>query len=178
MTPADPIIRRVWAMPNSNTFEIKPIKDFVNRYLSVSKVSIDAFARNSKMATWTNDLNPNTEASYHLEANDFFLLLREKGVRADLAIIDPPYSPRQTKECYNGIGVKMTKDSTLLAKTRKLWRENLLPILANDSVVLSFGWNTVGMGKTLGFELLEILLVCHGSDHNDTICLAERRITR
>lgn len=32
------------------------------------------------------------------------------------------------------------------------------------------------MGKERGFEILEILLVCHGGAHNDTICLAERRI--
>lgn len=39
--------------------------------------------------------------------------------------------------------------------------------------VLHFGWSSVGMGE--GWTQEEILLVCHGSDHNDTICLAERR---
>jgi len=34
----------------------------------------------------------------------------------------------------------------------------------------------IGMGKGLGYEIVEILLVCHGSDHNDTICLAERKL--
>jgi hypothetical protein len=42
--------------------------------------------------------------------------------------------------------------------------------------VLSFGWNTVGMGTDWTIE--EIMLVCHGGDHNDTICLAERHDTR
>ena len=32
------------------------------------------------------------------------------------------------------------------------------------------------MGIKNGFEIIEILLVCHGADHNDTICLAEKRI--
>jgi hypothetical protein len=41
--------------------------------------------------------------------------------------------------------------------------------------VLSFGWNSAGMGKKYGFEQIEIMLVCHGAAHNDTICLAERR---
>ena len=31
------------------------------------------------------------------------------------------------------------------------------------------------MGRKLGFEIVELLLVCHGSDHNDTICIAEKR---
>lgn len=39
------------------------------------------------------------------------------------------------------------------------------------TVVLSFGWNSVGMGPK--FEQREILLASHGGSHNDTICLAE-----
>ena len=42
--------------------------------------------------------------------------------------------------------------------------------------VLSFGWNTVGMGKTRGFKIEEILLVCHGGIHNDTICVKEVKL--
>jgi len=55
-------------------------------------------------------------------------------------------------------------------------RDAAMHILSDDAVVLSFGWNTVGMGKTRGFEIVEIMLVCHGGAHNDTICLAERRL--
>jgi hypothetical protein len=51
-----------------------------------------------------------------------------------------------------------------------------MPVLLDNGIVLSFGWNTVGMGKKRGFEILEIMLVCHGGAHNDTICMAERRI--
>jgi hypothetical protein len=61
------------------------------------------------------------------------------------------------------------------ARMRKEWRNHALPLLTQDSVVLSFGWNSVGFGKGLGFELEELLLVCSGADHNDTICIAERR---
>jgi hypothetical protein len=39
------------------------------------------------------------------------------------------------------------------------------------TVVLSFGWNSAGMGK--GFRMDEIMLVAHGGAHNDTICVAE-----
>jgi len=28
----------------------------------------------------------------------------------------------------------------------------------------------------LGFEQTEIVLVCHGGNHNDTICVAERKL--
>lgn len=39
--------------------------------------------------------------------------------------------------------------------------------------VLSFGWNSVGMGKSRGFEIVEIMLVSHGGMHNDTIYVRE-----
>lgn len=55
-------------------------------------------------------------------------------------------------------------------------RNAAMGLLADDAIVLSFGWNTVGMGKKRGFEIIEIMLVCHGGAHNDTICIAERRI--
>jgi hypothetical protein len=32
------------------------------------------------------------------------------------------------------------------------------------------------MGKIRGFEKIAVCLVCHGGDHNDTICLVDRLI--
>jgi len=52
-----------------------------------------------------------------------------------------------------------------------------MPILADNAVVLSFGWNSAGMGEKRGFEIIEILLCAHGGGHNDTICVAEKRIS-
>jgi hypothetical protein len=167
---------RVWAMPNADTFDVEPIHNFVWKYLHQAKVSIDPFARNKRWATYTNDINPNTDADYHLDATDFLDTLRAKEVRADFFLFDPPYSPRQLKECYESFGRKMQLEDGQTARMRKEWREHALPLLTNDAVVLSFGWNTTGFGKVCGFELEEIMLVCHGGDHNDTICIAERRI--
>ena len=75
------IITRVWAMPNKNTFDIKPIKKFVEKYWNKDIVSVDPFARNTKYATYRNDLNPETNAEYHLHANDFIQELISKGGR-------------------------------------------------------------------------------------------------
>jgi hypothetical protein len=172
---SDAAIRRVWAMPNSNTFDVKPIGEFVMKYLKESKVSVDPFARNKRWATYTNDLNPATAADYHLDAEDFLRTLAEKGVKADLVIIDPPYSPRQVKECYDGIGVKMKQGDALLGAVRAKLREQINRILVPTGRVMWFGWNSTGMGRKYGFDIEELLLVCHGSDHNDTICFVERR---
>jgi hypothetical protein len=39
--------------------------------------------------------------------------------------------------------------------------------------VITCGWNSGGIGKTKGFEIIEILLVPHGGWHNDTIVTVE-----
>ena len=168
-------ISRTWAMPNKNTFDIPPIGEFVKSRLANAMCSIDPFARDKQWATHTNDLNPNTVAAHHMDATDFLNKLADEGVVSDLVIIDPPYSPRQVKECYDSIGHKMKQGDALLGEVRKKLKAAICRTLGPDGVVLTFGWNTVGMGKTLGFRIEEILLVCHGSDHNDTICLAERK---
>jgi hypothetical protein len=167
---------RHWAMPSSETFSIGPIEGFVKSYLMQSKFSVDPFARNKRWATHTNDLNPETAAEHHLEAGEFLSMLAAKGVKADLFLFDPPYSPRQLKECYDGIGRKIQMEDGQTARLRSVWRDLAMPILTPDAVVLSFGWNTVGFGRGLGFEIEHIMLICHGADHNNTICMAERRL--
>lgn len=167
---------REWAMPNSNTFEVPPINDFVWKYLWQAEVSVDPFARDKDWATHTNDLNPSTKAQHHLDAEEFLKLMATQSVRADLILFDPPYSPRQISECYKSIGMEVGMKETQSALLYQRVRNAIIPILAPGGIVLSFGWNTVGMGKKHGFEIIEIKLVCHGGAHNDTICLAERRL--
>ena len=82
------IFNRVWAMPNSNTFSIKPIKAFVERYVSDRQVIIDPFARNSIYGTITNDLNPEFATAYHMDAIDFLKMLEDNSV--DCVLYDPP----------------------------------------------------------------------------------------
>lgn len=166
---------RTWSMPDADTFSVKPIGEFVRRYLAESKVSIDPFARNKRWATYTNDLNPNTSAEYHMDAEAFLNHLAKKGVVADLIIFDPPYSPRQISECYKSCGMEVGMKETQSALLYRRVRDAIVPVCTPDAIVLSFGWNSVGMGKRHGFEQIEIMLCCHGGAHNDTICLAEKR---
>jgi len=161
-------------MPNCDTFDVPSISGFVKKYLMRSALSVDCFSRNKRWATYTNDLNPNTSAEYHMDANDFLTMLADKGIVSDLVICDPPYSPRQVKECYESIGWPMKHTDALLGMTRKRLKQQINRLVPVNGVVLHFGWNTVGMSK--GWDIEEILLVCHGSDHNDTICMAERKL--
>lgn len=176
MNNANPIVfSREWAMPNADTFCIRPIRKMVLGYLETSKVSCDPFARNSALATYTNDINPTTSAQYHLDAVSFLQLLAQQNVKCDLAILDPPYSPRQISESYQVAGIPCGMRETQNARLYADVRAALLPVLTDDATVLSFGWNSTGMGKQYGFTIVELMLVCHGSAHNDTICLAETR---
>jgi hypothetical protein len=168
---------RIWAMPNKNTFSIKPIKDFVERYHSKDLISVDPFARDTEYATYRNDLNPETKAQYNLHACDFINKLIADGVKADLVFFDPPYSPHQTKECYSGFGINMRYEDDARhgwSKTRVAIAELLKP----NGIVLNFGWDTIGMGKKRGMEIIEIMLVSHGIGHNDTICMAEKKLIK
>lgn len=165
---------RVWGWPSSDTFDCAPIEGFVKKYLMRSKVSVDIFARNKRWATYSNDLNPDTAAEYHMDAQEFCEMLQAKGVKADLVIFDPPYSPTQMKECYDSIGIEHAdggSNSRLYARVRRAFA----PLVTEGGIVLTFGWNTHGMMTQRDYEIVEIMLVCHGQAHNDTICLAERK---
>jgi hypothetical protein len=162
------LFAREWAMPTADTFDCKPIGEFVRKYLT--GISVDPFARNKRWATHTNDLNPATEAEHHMEARDFLEMLADHGVKADCLIIDPPYSPRQITECYALVGRSATMQDTQSSFYTRI-RASAKRLCKRGTIVLSFGWNSTGMGA--GFVQREILLVAHGGAHNDTICLAE-----
>ena len=165
---------RKWAMPNCETFSIQCIAEFIGKYLEKSQCSVDPFARNSKLAMTTNDLNPETTAKYHYEANEFLNGMASIRHVFDLVLFDPPYSVRQIQECYNGIGKVVTQKDTQCPYTE--WKRNISRVCADDAVVLSFGWDSNGMGQKHGFEIIEIMLVAHGGAHHDTICVAEKKI--
>ena len=168
-------LSREWAMPSADTFSIEPIRRFIRRHYQHGMVSVDPFARNSKSATHTNDLNPETAAEHHMDAGAFCAMLVGQGVKADLVFFDPPYSPRQISEVYQSIGRTATMTDTQSAVLYKGVRDALDPLVNPGGIVLSFGWNSAGMGRKRGYEMLEILLVAHGGAHNDTICMAERK---
>lgn len=165
---------RAWGMPSPDTFDCEPIKGFVQKYLMKSKVSIDPFARNKRWAKYTNDLNPNTAADSHMDALDFLRHLKEKAVASDLVIFDPPYSLEQLKRSYENIGRDYTLEDGWKPGRWSQEKAAIKDLVAASGFVLTFGWNSCGMGK--GWEIVEILLVCHGPGHNDTICMAERKL--
>ena len=161
-------------MPNGNTFDIPPIKDFILRN-SVGELSVDPFANKNRIAKITNDLDHTYGCTYSLDALEFLKLFKDECV--DVLYFDPPYSPRQISECYKKLGRSVNMETTQSSFWSKLKIE-ISRIVKPGGIVLSFGWNSGGIGMKYGFSMTEILLVAHGGAHNDTICTAEIKIQK
>ena len=146
-------INRIWAMPNKRTFQIKPITNIILKYNADSSW-IDPFPYHYTM-----------DALSYLKAIDNDLI---QGV-----LFDPPYSPRQLKECYKNIGQSL-HDTT--SRVWSEWKKEIARVIKPKGYCISFGWNSGGIGKKLGFKIIEILLVPHGGNHNDTIVTVEKKI--
>jgi len=162
-------IEREWAMPNKNTFDILPIKELILEE-KTEGLWIDPFANKNKIATITNDLNPEYGTDYNMDALDFLKMFDDHSV--DGVLYDPPYSPRQVSECYNDFGYNVTWETT----NASFWsnqKKELSRIIKIGGKIITFGWNSGGIGKNNGFEITRILLVPHGGWHNDTICTVE-----
>ncbi len=140
-------------MPNKRTFDIKPIKKLIEKQsVNVSKW-IDPF--------------PYPYKKDALECLSEFNNDSVEGV-----LFDPPYSPRQLKECYDNLGMTLTDTkSSVWAK----WKDEIARVIQPGGKCISFGWNSNGLGKKRGFKIIKILIVAHGGNHNDTIVTIERK---
>ena len=176
------IMNRVWAMPNSRTFKIKPIKDVIKKYedkLKDGDLVIDPFSNENtvtdkdRLVLKTNDIDPQYDTDYSLDALDFLKVFDEGMV--DLVLYDPPYSPRQVSEVYKKLGMSVNMQTT----QSSYWgnqKKEISRIVKIGGYVMTFGWNSGGIGKTKGFEIVEILMVAHGGWHNDTIVTIEKKV--
>ena len=165
-------IEYTWAMPNRETFRIKPIDKFICEYLpGKPSIILDPFAnRPSDYNAITNDLNPNSKVQFHMDALVFLKQYDNNSI--DCILFDPPYTPRQLKECYDNIGQSLhdTKSSVW-----SNWKIEIARILRPGGICLSFGFNSVGIGIIIDFHKEALLIFCHGGQHNDTLCLLERK---
>ena len=164
-------INRAWAMPSKNTFSIKPINKLIQRYRNdPGAISIDPFANTNRLARFCNDLDPQYETDFCMDALDFLKSFDDNSV--DLVFFDPPYSPRQVSECYRSLDMSVNMQTTQASFWGDMKKE-IQRITKDYGTVITFGWNSGGIGKTKGFEIKEILMVAHGGWHNDTICTVE-----
>ena len=148
-------IERYWAMPNHKTFTIAPLKKLINEELGESY--IDPFPYPFKQ-----------------DAIKYLKTIPTNSVR--YCVFDPPYSSYQLKTKYENAGLSLNNkyDASYWSNCKK----EISRIVEEGGKVISFGWNSNGIGKKYGFKIYKIILVAHGSYNNDTIATAEVKDSR
>lgn len=166
-------ISRVWAMPHKYTFRVAPLRDIIGQYKRDGETWVDPFAGFNSPAEVTNDLNPESPADCHMEAVDFVASFDDASI--DGVIFDPPYSVTQVSLAYKGFGLQY-KGKENPTGGFPVARDHIARIVKPGGHVISYGWNTVGMGKGRQFEPVEYLICSHGGNRNDTLVVVERRL--
>ncbi len=174
-----PIITRVWAMPNKQTFSIKPIKDLIQRYLPMGRAMgwVDPFCGRSEYCEFQNDINPENH-NKPLEAMEFIKQFKKNSIKGYL--LDPPYSLNQLRTLYDdyteGKGLFCVRPDSMIYWST--FKDQVAKQIELGGYCISFGWNSMGLGLNRGFEQVEILLVPHGGSRNDTIVVVERKVSK
>lgn len=161
---------RVWAMPNRFTFKIPPIRALLYKYGKDGKNWADPFAGRSTFAEFRNDLNGLHGQRSNLEALEFMRKMENlAGV-----VFDPPYSLIQVSRSYEEIGHKFKSKENPTGGFPAV-RDEISRAVRPGGFCISFGWNTNGMGKKRKWKIIEILIVAHGGNRNDTLCTVEQK---
>jgi len=165
-------IDRKWAMPNKWTFTIKPIAELLEEEVT-DGCWCDPFAGENSPASITNDINPDMPTTHHMDALEFLKLQESNSF--DGSLLDPPYSNRQVSEHYKVAGMKVTGWHTSAGWGKEV-KDGVARITKKGGKVITFGWNSMGMGKGRGFRIDRVLLVPHGGSKNDTIVTVETKL--
>lgn len=109
-----------------------------------------------------NDISPDMNADYHLDAFEF--LQTWSGKKFNTVIMDPPYSYRKSMELYDG---------RICSPFYKI-KQEIPRILMQHGRVITLGHHSIVMGRKRGFELEKVCIVSHGGAIHDTIISVER----
>lgn len=130
----------------------------------------DPFARNCEWAyPYTNDIDPNTNAHYGMDALDFLKHWDDNFF--DYVIWDPPFSKRQADEIYEGHNNVYTVPGYVKECFDEIFR-----ILKPGGMVLKLGYNST---CPQGFQIEKGYIVNMGGNINDIIMtiLSKRQMT-
>ena len=117
-------INRIWAMPSKNTYTIKPIKELIERYikdLPKDAIILNPFANSSTYGI-TNDIDPDFNTDYHMDAVDFLKQFESNSV--DMVLYDAPFTVRQVSECYKKLGMTVNMETTQASYWTKQKKRN------------------------------------------------------
>ena len=148
-------------MPHIWTFTMKPVQALFEKH-NVGKGWVDPFSGESDIAEFTNDIEGRMAKS-QMDALEYLKTFSDNSVRG--VLFDPPYSVEQCLRRY-------TPKHGGTAGRAEYWakcKDEIARIIEVGGKCISFCWDSTGICKKRNFEIEEILLLCHGACHNDTI---------
>lgn len=160
------IVSRDWAMPSQWTFTVPAFQELIYRYLTEGW--IDPFAGENSPADITNDIE-GRGAKFQMDGLEFLKLLPDASVKG--CLFDPPYSPEQCLRLYTPKQAGMAGKAEYWARCK----DEIARAVEPGGIVISFCWDSSGMGERRGFDIVEVKLVCHGALHNDTIVTVDKK---
>ena len=148
--------------PKTYTFEQPKLRAWAEKHCRGKVLNLFAGKTRLSVNEFRVDLSPDFSPDFVGDAYDFVVSTK---LIFDTIIFDPPYNLRKAREKYHGryIGLA-TKIKNEIPRILHPW-----------GIVISFGYDSVGMSKSRHFIKKAICLVCHNGDHNDTICLVEQK---
>jgi DNA modification methylase len=152
-------------MPTKWTFSMQPVAELLKIY-NVGIGWADPFAGVNTIAEFSNDIEGNNTISTK-DALEFLKTIHNSSLIG--VLFDPPYSVEQCLRRY-------TPKQNGTAGRAEYWakcKDEIGRIVKPGGRAISFCWDSTGIGKKRGFEIQEIMLICHGACHNDTIVTVE-----
>ena len=149
--------------PKKWMFEQPKLKVFIEKWCE-GKV-LNLFAGKTKLNVDEFRVDSNNEFKPDF-LGDALKFLKTTKMKFDTVILDPPYSLRKSYEKYRGHYIGSTWTQVRRAVPR---------VCNKGAIVISLGYNSQGMSRTLGFQKIAICLVCHNGDHNDTVVTVEKK---
>jgi hypothetical protein len=149
---------------------MKSAAAIIEKYAGDGKGWADPFAGMYSTAEMRNDIEGDRNATHNMDALEFLKTLEPGTLKGIL--FDPPYSVEQCLRKYT----PKFKGTAGRAEYWARCKDEIKRALPRDGRVISFCWDSTGCGKKRGFEIEEILLICHGACHNDTIVTVERKL--
>lgn len=148
----------------------REVEDFLTTEQTRSYMILNAFAGKVRLSIPNGSFVSRVDSSdefdpdYHMDIDEFIKGAKKMSIKYDFIILDPPYNLRKSREKYG---------DNYIGSFTKIKNE-LIHILHDNGVIVSFGYDTTGMSESRGFKKFVVGMVCHSGDHNDTLVVAER----
>ena len=154
---------QLWSKYHSRALDLVPSVDAIN-------IGVDPFARN---CTWcypfTNDINIDTEAEDHLDAEAYLEQLEKTQGRGSflIGLLDPPFSDRMHKELYQT--EEVGSSNLYSSDSRKIRNIGWLlgNLICHGGYIIKAGYNTNRPHPC--FDLVEVRICALGASRNDVL---------